>query len=227
MTYPDEERGQQLDPRNPDDLAAGLAAGDIVAEPVPEPERPVQRRGARYRARRRAVDILFEAEQRGANPAKIVNERMALGRDRDSGIAPVNPYTVELVEGVHLQQSGLDSTIATYLSAQWPLHRIPAVDRAILRVATWELFHNPEVPVKVAVVEAVELASEYSTDAAPPYINAVLDSESEVAEYARQAAAAVTSAVLIDDNPPSETPAEQPQDSVEELAEESADDSAE
>ena len=150
-----------------------------------------KRRGSRYRARRRAVDLLFEAEQRGVQPEKLVDERLVLARDEQSGVAPIAEYTEEIVRGVALEIEGIDSTIASYLSPEWPLRRLPAVDRAILRVGTWELFHNPDVPARVAVVEGVELASEYSTDVAPPYINAVLDAEADIAGQARMAAAAV------------------------------------
>ncbi|MDK8766976.1 transcription antitermination factor NusB [Corynebacterium freneyi] len=150
-----------------------------------------KRRGARYRARRRAVDLLFEAEQRGVDPATLIDERLELARDDESGVAPIAEYAEEIVRGVALEMDGIDSTIASYLAPEWPLRRLPAVDRAILRVGTWELFHNPDVPPRVAVVEGVELASEYSTDVAPPYINAVLDAEADIANQARMAAAAV------------------------------------
>lgn len=150
-----------------------------------------KRRGSRYRARRRAVDILFEAEQRGVDPERLIAERIEMGAERDSGVAPVPEYAEQIVRGVALEIDGLDTTIASYLSPEWPLRRLPAVDRAILRVSTWELFHNPDVPPRVAVVEGVELASEYSTDVAPPYINAVLDAEADIAGQARAAAAAV------------------------------------
>lgn len=150
-----------------------------------------KRRGARYRARRRAVDLLFEAEQRGVDPATLIDERLELACDDESGVAPIAEYAEEIVRGVALEMDGIDSTIASYLAPEWPLRRLPAVDRAILRVGTWELFHNPEVPPRVAVVEGVELASEYSTDVAPPYINAVLDAEADIANQARMAAAAV------------------------------------
>ena len=150
-----------------------------------------KRRGARYRARRRAVDLLFEAEQRGVDPEGLIEERLELARDMGSGVAPVAEYTEEIVRGVAAEIDGIDSTISSYLSPEWPLRRLPAVDRAILRVGTWELFHNPDVPPRVAVVEGVELASEYSTDVAPPYINAVLDAEVDIAGQARMAAAAV------------------------------------
>lgn len=150
-----------------------------------------KRRGARYRARRRAVDLLFEAEQRSVSAIDVVEERIELARDQQSGVAPVAEYAEEIVRGVVAEQHGIDSTIASYLSEEWPLRRLPAVDRAILRIGTWELFHT-DVPPRVAVVEAVELAAEYSTDVAPPYINAVLDAEADIADQARLAAAAVT-----------------------------------
>ena len=150
-----------------------------------------KRRGARYRARRRAVDLLFEAEQRGVDPEGLIEERLELARDMDSGVAPVAEYTEEIVRGVAAEIDGIDSTISSYLSPEWPLRRLPAVDRAILRLGPWEPFPNPDVPPRVAVVEGVELASEYSTDVAPPYINAVLDAEADIAGQARMAAAAV------------------------------------
>ncbi|MFD5867016.1 transcription antitermination factor NusB [Corynebacterium sp. NPDC060344] len=150
-----------------------------------------KRRGARYRARRRAVDLLFEAEQRGVDPVRLIDERLELARDDQSGVAPIADYAEQIVRGVALEIDGIDSTIASYLAPEWPMRRLPAVDRAILRVGTWELFHNPDVPPRVAVVEGVELASEYSTDVAPPYINAVLDAEADIAGQARMAAAAV------------------------------------
>lgn len=165
---------------------SGEAAGDASGKEV-----NYKRRGARYRARRRAVDLLFEAEQRGVDPVRLIDERLELARDADSGVAPIADYAEEIVRGVALEIDGIDSTIASYLSAEWPMRRLPAVDRAILRVGTWELFHNPDVPPRVAVVEGVELASEYSTDVAPPYINAVLDAEADIAGQARMAAAAV------------------------------------
>lgn len=151
-----------------------------------------KRHGSRYRARRRAVDFLFEAEQRGIDAVELLEERLEMVVDPELDIKPIAEYTEAIVRGVAAEIVGIDATIAEYLSDEWPLRRIPAVDRAILRLSTWELFHNSEIPPRVAVVEGVELASEYSTDVAPPYINAVLDAEAEVADQARLAAAAVS-----------------------------------
>ncbi|MDU0477791.1 transcription antitermination factor NusB [Staphylococcus chromogenes] len=134
-----------------------------------------KRHGSRYKARRRAVDILFEAEARDVDPVAIIDDRIELSRITDSGVAPVAAYTQQIVSGVAEELDTIDEVIAGKLSADWELGRIPAVDRAILRLSVWELLYNDDVPAKTAVVEGVELASEYSTDVAPPYINAVLD----------------------------------------------------
>ncbi len=136
---------------------------------------PHKRHTARYRARRRAADILYEAESRDIDPVAIVEDRMALSRDESNGVAPIAQYTQDIVRGAAEELDLIDETIARYLSDDWEFHRLPAVDRAILRVGAWELLFNPEIPKATAVVEGVELASQYSTDKAAPYIHAVLD----------------------------------------------------
>ncbi|MDN5705761.1 MAG: transcription antitermination factor NusB [Corynebacterium casei] len=135
-----------------------------------------RRHGARYRARRRAADIMYEAENRDVDPVAIVEDRIKLARENEHDVAPIAEYTKVLVTGVAEELDTIDTTIERFLSEDWELHRIPAVDRAIMRVAVWELLFNPEeIDLATAVTEGVELASEYSTDAAAPYINAVLD----------------------------------------------------
>lgn len=134
-----------------------------------------KRHTARYRARRRAADIMYEAENRDVDPVAIIEDRVSLARDHDNGVAPVAEYTQIIVKGAAEELDVIDETIERYLSADWELHRIPAVDRAIMRVAVWEILFNEEVPNATALVEGVELASEYSNDQAPPYIHAVLD----------------------------------------------------
>lgn len=154
--------------------------------------------GARHKARRRAVDLLFEAEARDIDPADLLSERVALAV-REESIAPVNPYTRVLVEGVADDLDRVDGTIESYLSQDWTLPRLPAVDRAILRVAVWELFHANDVPPVVAVDEAVELAKELSTDDSPSFINGVLGQVVQVAPQVRAAAAATRSTVADDE----------------------------
>lgn len=148
--------------------------------------------GARHKARRRAVDLLFEAEARDIDPADLLSERVSLSV-REESVAPINPYTRVLVEGVADDLDRVDGTIESYLSQDWTLPRLPAVDRAILRVAVWELFHANDVPPVVAVDEAVELAKELSTDDSPSFINGVLGQVVGVAPQVRAAAAATRS----------------------------------
>ncbi len=153
------------------------------------PDKPASKKlGARHKARRRAVDLLFEAEARDADPVDLAAERVTLAIT-DDGVAPVNPYTVTVVRGVAENLDRLDSTISSYLQ-EWTLDRLPAVDRAILRIAVWELFHATDVPPVVAVDEAVELAKELSTDDSPGFINGVLGQVVLVAPQVRSAAAA-------------------------------------
>ncbi|RNE49236.1 transcription antitermination factor NusB [Corynebacterium alimapuense] len=134
-----------------------------------------RRHGARYRARRRAVDILFEAEARDIDPVAVVEDRISLSTQRDAAVAPVADYTRVIIAGAAAELDGIDEMIERFLATDWELYRLPAVDRAILRVAVWEILHNPEVDSAVAVVEGVELASQYGNDVASPYIHAVLD----------------------------------------------------
>ena len=85
----------------------------------------------------------------------------------------INPYTMDLVEGVVAMQEQIDEFLGTY-SQGWTLDRMPSVDRIILRLGTWELLYNDDVPDKVAISEAVELAKALSTDESPAFINGLL-----------------------------------------------------
>lgn len=147
--------------------------------------------GARRKARRRAVDLLFEAETRGADPVELAHERVTMSAG-DPSVAPVNDYTVVLVTGVRAEGPRIDDAISENLR-EWTLDRLPAVDRAVLRVATWELLHADDVPPAVAVDEAVELARDLSTDDSPRFVNGVLGQLVALAPQVRAAAAAVAS----------------------------------
>ncbi|TLM86361.1 transcription antitermination factor NusB [Pseudarthrobacter sp. NamE2] len=122
---------------------------------------------ARGKARNRALDILFEAEQRSVPPFDVLRAR----REKTDQI--VNPYTVDIVEGVLSRQASIDEFLETY-SQGWSLERMPSVDRIILRIGTWELLYNDDVPDGVAVSEAVALAKTLSTDESPQFINGLL-----------------------------------------------------
>nr|WP_275434218.1 transcription antitermination factor NusB [Corynebacterium kefirresidentii] len=146
-----------------------------VSDNTPKRDINYKRHTARYRARRRAADILYEAENRDIDPVAIVEDRIALAREDRNAVAPIAEYTKVIIKGAAEELDVIDETISRYLSEDWELHRIPAVDRAILRVSVWELLFNPDIPTATAVVEGVEIASQYSNEQAAPYIHAVLD----------------------------------------------------
>lgn len=125
--------------------------------------------GARSKARKRALDILFEADQRGLDPLKLIADRLARGNE--GAILP--EYSITLVQGVMDQSERIDELLATY-SHGWTIERMPAVDRAVLRLGTWELLFNDDVPDAVAIDEAVELARTLSTDDSPGFVNGLL-----------------------------------------------------
>ncbi len=123
--------------------------------------------GARTKARKRALDVLFEADQRGLDAVAVLAERV---RRADP---PVPEYTVEIVEGVTAHAERIDELLSTYAQG-WTIDRMPGVDRALLRLSTWELLFNDGVPDAVAIDEAVELARSLSTDESPAFVNGLL-----------------------------------------------------
>ncbi|MGZ5368521.1 transcription antitermination factor NusB [Aeromicrobium sp.] len=122
---------------------------------------------ARTKARKRALDILFECELQSVPLGQTLAGRK-LAAD-----PPVNDYTVMLVEGVVAQQSRIDDLLAEN-SVGWTLDRMPAVDRNLLRIGAYEILYVDDVPDPVAVSEAVNLARELSTDESPAFINGLL-----------------------------------------------------
>jgi N utilization substance protein B len=143
----------------------------------------------RHQARKRAVDLLFEAEARGITPAEAAQSREALAQSQ-SDVSALNPYTVTVARGVTQHAAHIDDLISTHLQG-WTLERLPAVDRAILRVAVWELLHAEDVPEPVAVDEAVELAKHLSTDDSPGFVNGVLGQVMLVTPQIRAASDAI------------------------------------
>jgi len=127
---------------------------------------------ARTKARSRALDILFEADQRGVDPLKLLADRLAATGPE----APIlNEYSVTLVRGVIDKQERIDELLSTY-SHGWTLDRMPAVDRTALRIGVFELLYDDDVPAEVAVTEAVALVKNLSTDDSPAFVNGVLGS---------------------------------------------------
>jgi len=134
---------------------------------VPDTERG--RTSTRSKARKRALDILFESELRGEAALATLAVRTA---DADP---PVRDFTAELVRGVVAHQDEIDARIMAALSPTWTLPRMPRVDRNVLRIAVWEIDYA-EVPDAIAVSEAIALVSDLSTDDSPSFVNGVLGS---------------------------------------------------
>ncbi|MFK8907439.1 transcription antitermination factor NusB [Streptomyces sp. YS-3] len=127
---------------------------------------------ARNKARKRAFQILFEADQRGESVQTVLADWVRHSRSDDRQ-PPVNEYTMELVEGYAQYVGRIDDLIATY-SVDWPLDRMPVVDRNILRLGTYELVWEDGTPDAVVIDEAVQLAKEFSTDDSPAFVNGLL-----------------------------------------------------
>ena len=122
---------------------------------------------ARSKARKRALDILFEAEVRGEPVLELLAERTA------AADPPVSEYAAELVRGVHAHAPQIDPLLAAHAQG-WTLERMPAVDRNVLRLGAYELLWSQDVPAAVAISEAVTLAGELSTDDSSSFVNGLL-----------------------------------------------------
>ncbi|MGQ0678463.1 MAG: transcription antitermination factor NusB [Actinomycetota bacterium] len=120
----------------------------------------MNRRGAR----KLALDVLYEQELSGAELEAI------LQRYRQN---PGHEYAAVLSRGVNEHREALDELISGH-SRDWKIERMPVVDRSLLRIALYEIGHQPEVPVAVAINEAVELAKTYSTDDSSRFVNGLL-----------------------------------------------------
>ena len=117
----------------------------------------------RRQARERALSLLYEAETKEQSPAVIVAEQ----------VLEPDPFTADVVLGVESSAEEIDALI-TRFATNWPLNRMPALDRTLLRMGVYELTHRPDVPTGVVLSEIVDLASEYSTDDSGPFVNGVL-----------------------------------------------------
>ncbi|MFD5896324.1 MULTISPECIES: transcription antitermination factor NusB [unclassified Streptomyces] len=127
---------------------------------------------ARNKARKRAFQILFEADQRGAPVQTVLADWLRHARTDDRQ-PPVSEYTMELVEGYARYADRIDELITTY-SVGWSLDRMPVVDRNIVRLGTYELVWVDGTPDAVVIDEAVQLAKEFSTDDSPSFVNGLL-----------------------------------------------------
>jgi transcription antitermination protein NusB len=135
--------------------------------------------GARSKARKRAVDVLYAAELRREDPLALLAERAETPET-----PPVNEYTVTLVEGVVANRDRIDELLTEHAEG-WTLNRMPAVDLAVLRLGLYELLWATDVPDPVAIDEAVQLAKSLSTDDSPRFVNGVLGRIGTIADRLR------------------------------------------
>ncbi|MBI0126733.1 transcription antitermination factor NusB [Bifidobacterium sp. W8101] len=124
---------------------------------------------ARSTARKRALNTLYEADEKSQDFLSLLEERKV----RPGAQTPLPAYAVTIVEGVADHRRDIDEALQTH-STRWPLSRMHAIDRNILRIAAWEMLYNPEVPDKVAIDEALSLAKTLSDADAPSFIHGVL-----------------------------------------------------
>lgn len=127
---------------------------------------------ARTKARKRALDALYASSVREGSALELLSATQEEVGDRQNQEA-IFDYAEMLLTG-YLNNAQMIDTQLQMLADNWSLDRMPQVDRAILRLAAWEILFNSEVPSEVAISEAVNLAAEYSTDDSPKFINGVL-----------------------------------------------------
>ena len=123
---------------------------------------------SRTKARLRALEVLFEADQRNEDYIEVLRRR------RLYTVAQISAYSEEIIRGVRDHDEEIREFVETY-ARDWSFERMPAVDRAVLRIRTWELLYNDEVPDAVAISEAVGLARVLSTNESPKFVNGLLD----------------------------------------------------
>lgn len=123
---------------------------------------------SRTKARLRALEVLFEADQRNEDYIEVLRRR------RLYTVAQISAYSEEIIRGVRDHDEEIREFVETY-ARDWSFERMPAVDRAVLRIGTWELLYNDEIPDAVAISEAVGLARVLSTNESPKFVNGLLD----------------------------------------------------
>ncbi len=126
---------------------------------------------ARSKARKQALDLLYETDIRGTNAVEILIARDIPAEGPDA--RPIREYTRELINGVSEHRRKIDELITTYAQG-WDMDRLPAVDRNILRLGIYEILWSNAVPTSVAIDEALDLARELSSDDSSKYIHGVL-----------------------------------------------------
>jgi N utilization substance protein B len=128
---------------------------------------------ARSKARKAALDLLYESDIRGRPVSEVLAARLIEVE------YPIREFTQTLVAGVAEHRSRIDEIIGMRAKS-WDLDRMPVLDRNILRLGAYEILWSTEVPVSVAIDEAVELAKTLSTEESPAYVNGVLGAIAEI-----------------------------------------------
>lgn len=135
-----------------------------VAGPV---EAGRHHQSTRTKARKAALDVLFEADLLGRDPLELLEEL------REQSETPPREFTELIVRGVHEHRREIDSRISRCVSSDWSLERMPRIDRNLARIAVWEMDHTG-IAGKVAISEALELADQYSTDTSVAFLHGML-----------------------------------------------------
>jgi len=132
---------------------------------------------ARSKARKRALDILYESDLRGSSAVAVLETQ--IGRRAADKEPELNAYVRTLIEGVTANQEQIDEILSTY-SMGWTLDRMPAVDKAVLRIGAYEIIWGEDIPDAVAISEAVTLVTDLSTDESSSFVNGLLGRISEI-----------------------------------------------
>ena len=148
---------------------------------------------ARTKARKAALDFLYDADVTGRDPLDLL----------DGGTAEVRPLTRDLVAGVVADVRAIDRRLQQALSGEWSLARMPAIDRGLARLATWELLHT-ETPPAAVIAEAVGLADEYSTEGSAAFLSSLLGTVAGRLDPSREPAAEPASWLDTTDAPSAE-----------------------
>ncbi len=132
---------------------------------------------ARSKARKRALDILYESDLRGSSAVAVLETQ--IGRRAADKEPELNAYVRTLIEGVTANQEQIDEILSTY-SMGWTLDRMPAVDKAVLRIGAYEIIWADDIPDAVAISEAVTLVTDLSTDESSSFVNGLLGRIAEI-----------------------------------------------
>ena len=134
---------------------------------------------ARSKARKQTLDLLYEADIRGASAAELLTTRDIVEEGPDA--RPIRDFTRELISGITANKRKIDELITTYAQG-WDMDRLPAVDRNILRLGIYEIVWTPDLAEGIAINEALNLAKELSTEESAGYIHGVLGKISQIKE---------------------------------------------